>query len=370
MLGRIFIIGAVVAATWVYLAQRPAPPTFGEAEKTFLTGAFHVHSDASHDGKRDLAGIIAGALDANLDFVILTDHNVTSPEPIILDELTVLAYPEISTPYGHLIQMGQRHPLPKGDRNRLDVLEAMREHGASPVIAHPSRWRSPWEGSWNNPGGIEITNSASSIWRGGQALLNALLLTGPNPHLAEAMLYTRDTRSLERWDEYASPLTAGYCGVDAHGWLPTKYELDHWKIQLNIKVPTATDERPAAIKKALLEARFHCMAGFAKQNSGFLFEAHGQNGVLGVQGDSLEQRDILTLVATKPQGSHSLVLYRNGHEVVRTTADTLNYRAPLPGSYRVEITQRVPHPWLGSSPLPVVYSNKIQIRNASSADAL
>jgi len=184
------------------------------------------------------------------------------------------------------------------------------------------------------------------------------------------MLYTRDKRSLERWDEYASPLTAGYCGVDAHGWLPTSYELDHWKIQLNVKVPADPAQRANAIEQALKEARFHCVAGIARQNSGFLFEAHGQSGVLGGSGDSLEQALTHALYATKPHGAHSLILYRNGHEVVRTTATTMRYRAPLAGTYRVEATLLMPQPWLGSSPLPVVYSNKIQIRATSPKENL
>ena len=87
----------------------------------------------------------------------------------------------------------------------------MRAYGAAPIISHPSRWRRPWEGPWNQLGGIEIANTASTLWRGGKPLLDSLLLAGPNPKLAKATLYARDERSIARWDEQPDPTVGGYC---------------------------------------------------------------------------------------------------------------------------------------------------------------
>ena len=362
MLVRFIVLGTVLTGVWFYLAHLPVPDALGGGTKTQLTGVFHIHTDASHDGRQSRADVVQAAKDNRLDFVVITDHNANSPEASVEDGITVLAYPEVSTLFGHVIQLGSRIPIERASRNDTAITEKMRAQGALPIIAHPARWRRPWEGPWNHLGGIEIANTASTLWQGGETLLTAWLLAGPNPQLAQATLYSRNQRALSRWEEQTDPRVGGYCSIDSHGQLPSRHELSYWKLQLDVPSTTPLMERTSAILSALSEARFHCVAGALQGDSNFAIEARTQKGVTaGINGATLKRSEISSIFVRAPHGAHSVTLYRNGHPVFQTTQATIDYRMPVAGNYRAEATQRIASPWLLDRTVTIAYSNKIRV---------
>ena len=81
-------------------------------------------------------------------------------------------------------------------------------------------------------------------------------------------------------------------------------------------------------------------------------------------GDTVFTSQIDALVAESPKSSGdppTVVLFRNGEEVMRTQASELHYGAPPIGTYRVEIRLPIPGVLVGSRMLPVIYSSRIRI---------
>src|SRR5262245_34991309 len=94
---------------WVAMTLPPAAehPSITQAPGTFVSGAYHVHSNRS-DGSGTVDEIAAAAARAGLQFVILTDHGdaTRAPEPpayrhgvLIIDAV------EISSVAGHIVAL-------------------------------------------------------------------------------------------------------------------------------------------------------------------------------------------------------------------------------------------------------------------------
>ncbi len=137
---------------------------------------------------------------------------------------------EINTAAGHLVALGldRAAPYPLAGEAR-DVLEDVHRLGGLGVIAHPDspnpdlRWR-----AWNVPyDGVEWLN-ADSEWRGKGAstLVGTALRAIARPPEAIASLFTRPSRTLQRWDASTEgrPIV-GLAAVDAHArldWRPAE----------------------------------------------------------------------------------------------------------------------------------------------------
>lgn len=104
---------------------------------------FHVHTDASLDGLSSLAQQAAMAKAAVLDAMAVTDHNLCTPVPRILDGVLMIHGCEVSTTQGHITGLFLEKPLdlealragglPTGG---LAVAE-IRRCGGIAVLAHP-----------------------------------------------------------------------------------------------------------------------------------------------------------------------------------------------------------------------------------------
>jgi hypothetical protein len=179
--------------------------------------------------------VIGAARRAGLQFLVVTDHNVMSPEDAGWhDGVLVIEASEISAPYGHVVGLGIPRALTKEERH-ADTLGAIRDLGGRAVIAHPfhpnrpfSRWsRSDWVG-------FEVVSN-DSFWGGtvrdralGRVAF-ALLALPFDPAQAALAFFAFPARELARYDEVnrvvpgASPPTSGprhplLCASDAHGW--------------------------------------------------------------------------------------------------------------------------------------------------------
>ncbi len=374
------LLAAVLAAlaTAVTVRERRLPTFAGEPRRG-AAGVFHVHSDQSHDSSLPLQEIVAAATANGLDFVVLTDHNQEYAAPLSRDGVTVLSSAELSTPFGHLIQLGASPVLPEHERRGLDVMTRVRRLGGAPVLAHPDDEKRPWEGPMEGVGGIEIVNLSASTRRvGGPAfvgLLPALLALPLNPELAIAQLYDRDVRALERWDGELGPEVAGLCGVDAHGWLEPTLNLRAWTLVLTQAMPEVEAERAAFVTDSLRGGRFTCVAGLLGRAGVLTFAANDGERELAGPGGTVSAAQVKALTAHVPPlaGSRlSLVLFRNGEAIFKLDQHELSYPSPAPGTYRVEAWAVLPGLLFGEQVVPVAYSNRIRLTGeakAASAEA-
>lgn len=104
---------------------------------------FHVHSDASPDGRHSLTKLVRAAKKKGIDALAVTDHNVCTPVPAELDGVLLIPGCEVSTQSGHITALFLRKPLPKQlfsgaslpDASR--TVEAIHLCGGFAVLAHP-----------------------------------------------------------------------------------------------------------------------------------------------------------------------------------------------------------------------------------------
>ena len=145
----IFVILVVSSASWIHF--RTFQPISSQVDAP-VRGSYHIHTHASHDGSTSPQELRDAAQLANLQFLVVTDHNVSSQ--IQSDaNLTVLDYPELSTAFGHVIGFGLSTPLPSTIRKKHWVLDEIESRGGKAIVAHPTRLRNPWQGSWYRLGG-------------------------------------------------------------------------------------------------------------------------------------------------------------------------------------------------------------------------
>jgi hypothetical protein len=372
MIKRILTITAVVLGIVGagYRARHRELPVLEHSSDPHPLGAFHVHSVASHDGQESLESIATAAGDLGFDFVVVTDHNRQLAGPIQLGPVTILSYAELSTPFGHVVALGGSDLPDTAEREHISVIRRIRELKGLPIATHPADPKRPWDGPVAHLGGVEIANLASSARRRGGPIFVGLLptlLTYPvNRDLALMQIYDRDVRSLQRWDGESSPEFVGLCGTDTHGRpLLLKDSLRAWVLALETPLPSAPDDRPRAILETLKRGRFHCAAGLLGLDPEFEFAAVRGSRRVALGGGTVFPSQIDALVVTSPKSSSdrpTLVLFRNGQEVMRTQESELRYASPPVGTYRVEVRVALPGVLLGYRVIPVIYSNRLRVR--------
>jgi len=259
-------LGALLAAWVAYglvtrsrRAPRPPPPA-GE-----LRGAWHVHTTRS-DGRGDLAEVVAAARAAGLQFVVVADHNVLTPQDAGWhDGVLVIPGTEISAPYGHVVGLGLPRELSREERQK-DALGAVSSLGGQAVLAHPfhpgrpfTRWtRDDWAG-------LEVVSNDSfwglvqrdhAWWRAGASLL----VLPWDPGRAMLAFYQDPVRELARFDAASARRDVAFvCASDAHGW-PT-YGAAFEAFSMHVPV-TPTGEGAAdasAVARALLDGSAWCV---------------------------------------------------------------------------------------------------------------
>ena len=326
-------------------------------------GVYHQHTTASHDGYANAEQIYETAEELGLEFVVVTDHNAVA-QVESHSNLVVLNYPELSTPFGHVVGFGLKCPLPKSLRENWLVLDEIQSRGGKAIIAHPTRRRNPWQGSWESVGGVEIHNIADQLQNNPLLALKVLGTLAAKPALAKAMLFKRDHKALSRWDDFSDPAVIGICANDSHGRLNLRQELDMWTLELEAPWPQNPRERELITIHAIATGKFHCTSSIIEHGGGFEFSGLLHTGVSLLAGQSAEQSKVDALIIKAPElesDKISIALYRNGHPIALSHRPSFRYPKPAPGTYRVEIHVSVPRPILGQDSVPVIYSNKIRI---------
>jgi hypothetical protein len=363
-LGSFLVMGTALG---VYVHSRTLPAWVTEAHvppAAQWVGAFHVHSEASHDCRTPVTELATAAAAAGLNFLVRTDHNAMRPVEQ-QQGVTLLSWPELSTPHGHVIALGLTEVPDRATRHRPDLLAWLHQHNSLPVVAHPSDLKRPWLATTAQAGGVEVCNVAATARRLGGRRLHRLVPTALawpwDPPLALATLYDRDDVALDLLDAHPEPGFVALCGLDAHGWLPTAQALRSWQVV----APRGADLPSPASPSFWQRGHWYCSAGLLGRPQVFDFYAtYGRNKV-AQSGDTAQVSavDALRVDLSALAGStREIVVYRGSKIVMQQQQKSLVLSHPPAGTYRVEVRAMLPNLLAGARSVPVLYSNRIRLQ--------
>ncbi len=324
----------------------------------------HIHTRYS-DGTGLHADIVQAGLEAGLDVVIVTDHNVLvnglegyfkkNGHKILLligEEVHNQArQPQKS----HLLVLGANREVATFAAEPQELINRVNQYGGLSFIAHP---RDPelalfhetdisWE-DWGVNGytGLELWNSLSELKVRAHSWFDAAyyglfpqaLAAGPCPEV------------LERWDNLLASgrKVVAVGGSDAH-CLRVKvgpirhtvypYQFHFKTINTHLITPTELSGDLDADRKMVYDALRdgHCFVGYDLPASthGFRFSAQGENGT-AIMGDEMVLNGSVTIQIRLPQKADCRLL-KDG-KVIRSWSmnDVCAHITNEPGVYRVE----------------------------------
>ena len=100
-----------------------------------LTLDFHVHSDASFDGRMSVRQIALLAKARGIDGVAICDHDVVYTGPTEVEGVLIIPGAEFSTEYGHLLGLFLTAPIQY--TTWKETVQAIHDQGGITVLAHP-----------------------------------------------------------------------------------------------------------------------------------------------------------------------------------------------------------------------------------------
>ena len=325
----------------------------------------HLHTPYS-DGAWYHAQIAAAALDAGLDMICVTDHNVwvNGPERYYENDgrrVLVLVGEEIHDATrlpqkNHLLAYNCQRELARCAPRPQELINAVRDCGGLSFLAHPHDNSVPlfdyedisWV-NWEVTGytGLEIWNYMSN-WAALLTSRSAAIRYALNPELG---LVAPDARTLAKWDELtaAGQRVVGIGNSDAHAnevshWGYTRvifpYEFLFRQVNTHLLTPESLIGELAHDRALLMRAlaRGNCFIGYdgIGATRGFRFTATNERATF-LMGDELLNRNGVTLQAHLPAAAEVRLLH-NGREILRRETQSLTHGLPpgQTGVYRVE----------------------------------
>jgi len=333
-------------------------------------GAYHVHS--SRAGGRGTPNAIANAASqVGLDFVVLADHNVLSPESLAVHNgVLIIPATEESTGFGHVVSLGASRTLTAAEK-RDKPLAGIRAAGGVPMIAHPFNLRAPFS-DWDEldkAQGLEAL-SYDDLWR--EALRSPFsrgLVVGGlelpfNRRLAVSQLLRRPDGQLARWDALRKtrPLVQA-CAVDAHGWPDYASVLGFMSMYIDDLPSVHGPEDAPKILAALESGHSFCAIDAVAPAGGFSFHADAPGIPSLSEGDHGTAPNRL-LKVTLPEAAEQLHahihFFRDGKQMLNVPGP-LQLAAPGPGDYRVEVWVKLPGAFWRGPKVPWIISNPIRL---------
>ncbi len=331
-------------------APRPPPPP-GE-----IRGAYHVHTSHS-DGRGTLDEVARAAREAGLSFVVVTDHNVMSPEEQgYRDGVLVVQGSEVSAPYGHVVALGTSRALDREER-RKDTLGTIRLLGGRAALAHPFHPRRPFT-RWDRADFAAFEAiSNDSFWGGvvhrrayGRVAL-ALLDFPWDPPRSTLDFFRYPAEELARYDALARaadgrPPPALLCAADAHGWPSYRAAFEAFSMHLPMALSGDARADAPAVLDRLLDGSSTCVFdGVAP--------AAGVRLALGPSGDRID-----VSVVTEEPSRASFRLLRDGAAFGAFASSpgggsfSCGGPCPRPARYRLEATWGG-RPWIFTNPVRI-----------------
>ncbi|MEJ2571756.1 MAG: CehA/McbA family metallohydrolase [Anaerolineales bacterium] len=328
-------------------------------------GNMHNHSIYS-DGHGSHVEIARAAIQAGLDFIVVTDHNVwvdgmDGYRYLGKDRVLLLTGEEIHDQVrdpqkNHLLVFEARKELAPFAAEPQQLIDEVQRAGGLCFIAHPVDPAAPLFGEsdlswvdWDVSGytGFEIWNFMSEFKSHLSSLPVAFLLAyspkrsgqGPFPEV------------LERWDRLLASGTriVAIGGADAHATPYRKgpfkrivlpYEFLYRAVNTHVLTRNALVGDANHDRRLLFHSisRGRCFVGFdlPAPTNGFRFSAQGADDQV-IMGDSIPARNGVTLQIKSPRRAE-IRLIHNGEQLRRwKNRDTAVYTVHAPGAYRVEV---------------------------------
>ncbi|MBN1148068.1 MAG: CehA/McbA family metallohydrolase [Anaerolineales bacterium] len=324
----------------------------------------HMHTTYS-DGHGTHTEIAQAAIQAGLDAIVATDHNVlvSGVEDYYKDngrQTLLLVGEEVhdrtrQPQKNHLLILGVDRDFAPLAQDLQRLLDSVRQAGGLAFIAHPNDPALPWLGesdiSWDDWGvtgytGIELWNGMSEFKSLLKSKLHAIyyaynprrVARGPHP------------QTLKKWDELLAKgqRVAAIGSTDAHalqGRLgPLRrtvfpYQFHFQTINTHLLTPAPLSGEIEADRSVILEAlgqgRSFIGYDLPAPTRGFRFTAHGFDHK-AVMGEEIALQNGVTLQIRLPQAAECRLI-RDG-EVLQTWKgrQTHTHITTLPGAYRVE----------------------------------
>ncbi len=329
-------------------------------------GNLHMHTPYS-DGEASHAEIADAALRANLDFVVVTDHNVlvNGVEGYYGDEarghVLLLTGEEVHDQarlpqVNHCLVYGAAREMAHCASNPQELIDAVNAAGGSTFLAHPTDGVIPWLNEPPIPWvdweierytGIEIWNYMTSFKR----VLPTFLTGVRNVFQPQNALIGPSPDGLALWDRLLSEgkHVAGVGNSDAHGTIvqvgPLRKAIFPYEFLFRCVNTHILTTQPfsgqwaydqAIIYRAVKEGRTFIGYDVPGSTRGFRYSANGQNGT-ATMGGSLRLGPGVTLQVLAPARAH-IKLIRHGDVVAEArNLENLTYTAHQTGAYRVEV---------------------------------
>lgn len=352
----------------------------------------HMHSVYS-DGSGKPSEIASAAIDANLDAVIITDHNVlvsgldgyhTKGGKRVLLLMGEEIHDQDRQPQkNHLLVFGtNKEAAPFADDPQLLIDQVHKNHGLS-FIAHPTdlelKLFNETNISWvdwdiKDFTGIEIWNGLSEMKNIIHNKMDALKY-GLFPEL---IAHNPTQKTLEIWDHLLSQgkRIVAIGGSDSHalsmrlGPIRKKifpYQFHFSAINTHIFIPTALTGNPSEDSKLVFEAfsKGHAFIGYdlPASTKGFRFFAQGREQEV-IMGDCIETNGSITLQVHAPGGG-IITLIKDGQIIKESNDPNLVHVTNEPGVYRVEVHRYYlgkKRGWIFSNPIYVIPDPKVTLR--------
>jgi len=324
----------------------------------------HMHSRFS-DGHATHTGIAQAAIRADLDAVIITDHNiwVNGLDGYFSEgnkRVLILVGEEIHDPKrnpqkNHLLVIGAGKEVCEYGYDPQLLLDEINQSGGLSFIAHPYEDRMPefdeedlgWV-DWDIHGftGIELWNGLSELKSVAKGRLQAIYYAFKPDRLAHGPL----TQTKELWDKllHQGNRVVAVAGSDAHA-LPMRlgplrktifpYEFHFRSINNHLLVPSPLSGDVNTDRQLILEAlrQGHLFIGYdlPHPTRGFHFTAHSMNGI-SYPGDEVYAGSGITLQVRLPLKTECRLI-KDG-QVLKSWHNRLvyTYITSEPGVYRVE----------------------------------
>jgi hypothetical protein len=350
----------------------------------------HMHTRYS-DGYGSHADIAQAALEAGLDVVIVTDHNILvngfegyhrKSGRKILMLIGEEVHDQARLPQkSHLLVIGASREMAPFASDPQRLIDRINQSGGLSFIAHP---RDPalalfheddisWE-NWEVNGytGIELWNGLSELKTHIKHWGNAIFYAYFPQYLAHGPL----PEVLERWDLLlaAGNRVVAVGGSDAHA-LDIKvgplrrtifpYQFHFRAINTHLLVPNPLSSELSADRQMIYQAfrRGNCFVGYDYPAStrGFRFTAQGNNGMLNM-GDEDRINGSVTLQIRLPFKTECQLIKDGRLLKSWTNHEVCAHITKEPGVYRVECYIQ----YLGKR-RGWIFSNPIYLRDANSS---
>lgn len=328
------------------LIRTPAIPSPAKPpEPDRLRGVMHVHTEHSHDSALSLKQLIDTARKAELDFVVVSDHNTRQGA----EEYAQADYParpllifgeEVATTEGHLTVIGAPE-VPKASSRAQTVIRWVHDQGGYVFLAHPLSSVTPWR-DWGirDYDGFEIYNFGHTISERNRfkIFLKGSLLP---PKAFLKSFHRTPEKGLERWNEISrNVLKVAVPGSDAHiHWRWLGFAPEPLLIYLqSVTLYVWTEQFEAsAIVRAIGKGKSYMAFESLGDASRFQMRIQSAQGRYW-PGERIPAGVRPVLFLDLPRRA-DIRLIRSGERIDELTRQRVSYPLEQAGIYRVEVYQ-------------------------------